>query len=370
MKKEKAAVPERESVAVETDSVVVEHLTLTHPLVIEYLSKVKAGERCDAVRQAIGIGVLALMEDRVSAFLARTENELGVQLENLKLLYKNREILAGTTRKGTIAEVEYADALRDIIRAAGFADTLALTGSSPEDELNKTGDILITINDPRLSSPKLIAIESKMVGNIVLGTIAKRAVTADGDTVLSQLLEMKCNRKSHEQIIVLDEATAKDAIKDEVGTLRYFEERGFVAITDRSRYNFEPLRIAYLLARRMVIERALAEQNGSGVKLRIDAINLVIEKFFRNLELLDSIKDSFLEIRKQTFVGISNLDKMQLAVERDREAVNKLLSTGSLTDDELFDVLEHAGLCKEWRAREAALKTQTKQLDKQLALPA
>lgn len=367
MKREKATTPEMESVVVEADTVVVEHLTLTHPLVIEYLSRVKAGERCDVIRQAIGIGVLALMEDRVSAFLARTENELGVQLENLKLLYKNREILAGTTRKGMIAEVEYADVLRDFIKAAGFADTLSLTGSSPEDELNKTGDILITVNDSRLSSPKLIAVESKMVGNIVLGTIAKRAVTADGDTVLSQLLEMKCNRRSHEQIIVLDEATAKDAIKDEVGTLRYFDERGFVAVTDRSRYNFEPLRIAYLLARRMVVERALAEQDGSAVKLRIDAINLIIEKFFRNLELLDKIRDSFLAIRKQTFAGLGDLEKMQLAVARDRDAVNKLLSTGNLTDDELFDVLEHAGLCKEWAAREAALKAQVKQLDKTTA---
>jgi len=52
----------------EAKTVVVEHLTLSHPLVVEYLSKVKAGERIDEVRKSIAIGVLALMEDRLSAF--------------------------------------------------------------------------------------------------------------------------------------------------------------------------------------------------------------------------------------------------------------------------------------------------------------
>lgn len=356
MSKQPAKVPDKEKVTVdaESKSVVIDHLTLTHPLAFEYLSSVKADDRADAVRKAIGIGSLALIEDRLSAFLARTEDELGVQLESLKLLYKNREILAGTTRKGTEAEVEYSDVLRDIIRAEKLADTVALTGATAEDELNKTGDILVTVNDSRLPSPRLIAIESKLVAGMTLGTIAKRAVVADGDTVLSQLLEMRSNRKSDEQIIVLDDATAKDAIKSEVGSLRYFEERGFVVITDRARYNFEPLRIAYLLARRMVIERAQAEKDGKTLTVRLDAVNLVVEKFLRNLDLLERVKDTLLSIRKQTFAGVKDLEQMQLAVERDREAVGKLLGNGGMTSEELFDCLEHAALGKEWAAKESS----------------
>jgi len=201
---------------------------------------------------------------------------------------------------------------------------------------------------------------------MVLGRIAKRAVVADGDTVLSQLLEMKANRKSDEQIMVLDEATARDAIKDEVGLLRYFEERGFVCITDRARYNFEALRVAYLLARRMIIERAQADLHGKAVKVRLDAVNLVVEKFLRNLELLDKVRDSFMAIRKETFAGIKDLDLMQRAVERDREAVNKLLSTGTLTNDELFDVIEHVHLSTEWAVREKELKAKIRETDKAL----
>ncbi len=189
---------------------------------------------------------------------------------------------------------------------------------------------------------------------MTLGTIAKRAVVADGDTVLSQLLEMRSNRKSDEQIIVLDDATAKDAIKSEVGSLRYFEERGFVVITDRARYNFEPLRIAYLLARRMVIERAQAEKDGKTLTVRLDAVNLVVEKFLRNLDLLERVKDTLLSIRKQTFAGVKDLEQMQLAVERDREAVGKLLGNGGMTSEELFDCLEHAALGKEWAAKESS----------------
>jgi len=365
MAKKTTNTPAQESVRVDEEAkeVIIEHVTVTHPLVVDYLTRSKASERVEAVRKAVAIGCLALMEDRLSAFLARTEGELGTQLENLKLLYKNRELIAGTSRKGTQAEVEYSDVLKDIIRTEGLADTVALTGATAEDELNKTGDILITVNDPRLPKAKAIAIESKLVGGMVLGTIDKRAVVAEGDTVLSQLLEMKANRKSDEQIIVLDASTAKDSITDEVGLLKYFEERGFVCITDRARYDFEPLRIAYLLARRMVIERAQAEMQGKKVKLRLDALYLVIEKFFRNLTLLEKVKQTLLDIRKQTFSGVKDLEQMQLAVERDREAVGKLLGNGELSTEELFDVLEHVQLTTEWKAREAALKKEIKAFD-------
>jgi hypothetical protein len=103
---------------------------------------------------------------------------------------------------------------------------------------------------------------------------------------------------------------------------------------------------------------------GQAVKLRLDAVNLVIEKFFRNLDLLERVKGSFLSIRKETFAGIKDLELMQKAVERDQEAVNKLLGNGGLTSEELFDVLEHAQLATEWAAREKELKAEIKAVDK------
>jgi hypothetical protein len=365
MAKRNVESPPQEAVCVDNEAktVVVEHLTVTHPLVLEHFARTKAGERVEAMRKAIGLGTLALMEERLAAFLARTQDDLAMELEYLKLLWSNRELIAGTARKGVEAEIEYSDVLKQIILREQFSDTVLLTGATPEDELNKTGDILITVNDSRLPSPKLIAVESKLVGSMALGTIAKRAVVAEGDTVLSQLLEMKANRKSDEQIIVLDASTAKDSIKDEIGMLKYFEERGFVAITDRARNNFEPLRVAFLLARRMVIERSEAELKGKVVRMRMDAVNLVIESFFRNLELLEKVRQTLLEIRKQTFSGVKDLEQMQKAVQRDQQAVNKLLGTGNITPEELFETLEHAQLATEWKAREAALKKEMKAFD-------
>jgi hypothetical protein len=115
----------------------------------------------------------------------------------------------------------------------------------------------------------------------------------------------------------------------------------------------------------MVIERAQAEKNGKTLAVRLDAVNLVVEKFLRNLDLLERVKDTLLSIRKQTFAGVKDLEQMQLAVERDRDAVGKLLGNGGLTSEELFDCLEHAALGKEWAAREVELKNRVKQLDKQ-----
>jgi len=366
--KDKTVSEAKENVRISEDekSVVVENVVVANPLVVKYLSEQKAADRCAVIRRAIGIGVLALMEDRISAFFARTENELGTQMEYLKLIYQDREILEGTARKGTVAEREYSEVLQGIIREQKLQDTVSLTGATPEDEMNKTGDILVTVNDANLVTPRRIAIESKLVRRMSLGKIADRAVVADADTVLSQLLEMRANRQSDEQIIILDEATASDAVRAEVGWLRYFPEYGFVCVTDRARDNFEPLRIAYLLARRMVFERALAEKQGKTVKLRLDAINLVIERFFRNLDLLDTAGDSFNTIRKEAVKGTLYLAQMKTAVERDRDAVNKLLGNGGLTTEELFDVLEHVGLAAEWTAREAALKTEMKKADKKL----
>ena len=51
-------------------------------------NNLSVNERATKVFRALYIGVLALMEDRISAFLAKTTNELGTELESLKMIFE------------------------------------------------------------------------------------------------------------------------------------------------------------------------------------------------------------------------------------------------------------------------------------------
>jgi hypothetical protein len=58
---------------------------IENQIVFNYFDNLPASERDEKLLRAIYIGVLALMEDRISAFLAKTNNELGAELESLHL---------------------------------------------------------------------------------------------------------------------------------------------------------------------------------------------------------------------------------------------------------------------------------------------
>ena len=53
---------------------------IDNPLTFEYFNSLPKENRDDALLRALYIGVLALKEDRLSAFLSKTANELGCLL--------------------------------------------------------------------------------------------------------------------------------------------------------------------------------------------------------------------------------------------------------------------------------------------------
>lgn len=69
----------------------VDSFEISDELVYRYFNSLLENERKIALLRAIRIGVLATMEDRFSSFLSKTTNDLGVQLENLKLLFDMRQ---------------------------------------------------------------------------------------------------------------------------------------------------------------------------------------------------------------------------------------------------------------------------------------
>ena len=74
---------------------------LDNEIVFNYFDKLPASERDDKFIRALYIGVLALMEDRISAFLSKTSNELGTELESLKMIFEmKKELFYKSTIKG------------------------------------------------------------------------------------------------------------------------------------------------------------------------------------------------------------------------------------------------------------------------------
>lgn len=70
------------------------------------------------------------MEDRLSAFLAKTQNELGTELESLKMIFEmKKEIFYKTTVKGIMAEDDITNFLNDYFKDKKLKDKAETTGT-------------------------------------------------------------------------------------------------------------------------------------------------------------------------------------------------------------------------------------------------
>lgn len=69
----------------------ISQFELENEIVFNYFDRLPTDQRDEALFRSIYIGVLAMMEDRLSAFLAKTQNELGTQLESLKMIFEMKK---------------------------------------------------------------------------------------------------------------------------------------------------------------------------------------------------------------------------------------------------------------------------------------
>ena len=145
----------------ELQRVQIDSFEISDELVYRYFDSLPGNEREIALLRAIRIGVLAIMEDRFSAFLSKTTDDLGVQLENLKLLFEmKQEVFHKSAIKGVDAENDIFIFLEAYIERFHFGDVVSLSGTSKGVlKNNKTGDILAYVGGE--NSGKKIAIECK-----------------------------------------------------------------------------------------------------------------------------------------------------------------------------------------------------------------
>lgn len=302
---------------------------LNNEIVFNFLDNLPANERDDALFRAIYIGILALMEDRLSAFLSKTQNELGTELESLKMIFDmKKEIFFKTAVKGIIAEDEIAEFLNNYFSEKKLKDKAETTGVI-EGKLpsNKTGDIVCYVDG---GDDKKIVIEVKFDKSLRLGDIEDKDIfTRTQDTAWSQILEAKANREGKVGIIVFDVSLVDGSILKYTDSVGYIHGIGFIAIVDSQKGDYSNLVVAYNLARDIVL-------NAKEIDVDDKTLTLLLKRIIKDI-------DTFFDIKKLVYDNIENnqeilkhLEKALMLMEFNQRYLEKFLRDGKLTQEDLL----------------------------------
>lgn len=308
----------------------VKDFEIDNAIVFNYFDKLPVSERDEKLFKALYIGVLALMEDRISTFLSKTTNELGTELESLKMIFEmKKELFYKTTIKGSLAEEDIAEFLNEFFKEKRLKDIALLTGNEAGNlPRNKTGDILCRING---DSDLRISIECKFDKSIKLGNIdSKDVFTRKYDTAWSQLIESDANRSSKVSIIVFDISLVDNSILKIFDNVGYIQSIGFVAIIDSQKGDYSNLAIAYMLARDIAV-------NAKQVDLDKDVLAMIVNRIIKDINEISQIK-RLVEVNIDNNKAIlKQLEKSMLLMEFNQQYLTKFLQDGTLTKKDLLD---------------------------------
>lgn len=308
----------------------IKEFEIENEIVFNYFDNLPATERDEKLLRAIYIGVLALMEDRMSAFLSKTSNELGTELESLKMIFDmKKELFYKSAIKGMLAEDEIADFLNQYFAEKRLKDRAILTGNTAGSiPRNKTGDIICEVD----GNPNLrIAIECKFDKSVRLGDIqTKDLFTRKTDTAWSQLLEAQANRDAKVSLIVFDISLVDNSVLKEFENVGYIPGVGLIAIINSQKGDYSNLAIAYMLARDIAL-------NAKQVELDKDLLVILINRMIKDINEITTIKnlvDNNIENNKAI---LKQLEKSMLLMEFNQQYFKKFLVDGTLTKEDLLN---------------------------------
>lgn len=305
----------------------------TNPLVVNYFASLPDELRQSALERALAIGVMAMRDDRIAAFLSSTENELSLHLQSLKLMYEESTLaLKSAPAKGAAGELAVADALCKFVELRKLPDSVQLignvAGALPK---NKTGDLICTLGDG--DDVPTVVIECKLDKSVRLGDPAFDGLTKGrSDTAWSQLIEAKANRGADVAIMVFSADTTDRSIGAFTDSVRYIAGIGYIVLIDLPRGDFRPLAIAYELAREQALSKHAQEVDA-------EQLDVLMRKMCADLNDALQVK-GFIESARQ------NLDKALAQVEDSfvnfhstREALLQFLKNGRLEGGQLLKLL-------------------------------
>lgn len=308
----------------------INNFEIDNDIVFTYFDNLPAKERDNKLYRALYIGVLALMEDRISAFLSKTSNELGTELESLKMIFEmKKELFYKTTIKGILAEDEIAEFLNNYFAEKKLKDRALLTGNIAGNiPKNKTGDIICEVDG---SSDLKIVIECKFDKSIKLGDIASKEIfIRKYDTAWSQIIEAKANRDARVGMIVFDRSLIDNSILKFTENIGFIESVGFIVIIDSQKGDYSNLAIAYMLARNIAIN---AKEPDIDTKL----LSLIVNRIIKDITEIQQIKDlvdNNIQNNKQI---LKQLEKSILLMEFNQQYLTKFITDGRLNKKDLLD---------------------------------
>lgn len=308
----------------------VKDFEIDNNIVFNYFDNLPTNLREEKLFRALYIGVLALMEDRISAFLSKTSNELGTELESLKMIFDmKKEIFYKTTIKGSLAEEDIAEFLNSYFKEKKIKDIALMTGSEAgKIPRNKTGDIVCKING---ESDLRITIECKFDKSIKLGEIENKDIfTRKYDTAWSQLIESDANRNSKVSIIVFDISLVDNSVLKVFENVGFIQSIGFIAIIDSQRGDYSNLAIAYMLARDIAI-------NAKEVNLDKNLLSMIVNRVIRDINEITNIKSLVEGNIENNRAILKQLEKSILLMNFNQEYLSKFLKDGILDKKDLLD---------------------------------
>lgn len=307
----------------------IDQFNIENEVVFNYFDKLQAKERDEKLLRAIYIGVLALMEDRISTFLSKTTNELGTELESLKMIFDlKKELFYKTTMKGNLAEEDIVEFLNNYFSEKKLRDRAYLTGTSAGKlTRNKTGDIVCELE----GNPELkIVIECKFDKSMRLGEIESKDIfTRKSDTAWSQLIEAEANRDGRVSLIVFDNEIVDPNITRKFEDVGFIPGIGFISIIDSQRGNYSNLAIAYMLARDIAL-------NAKDVELDKEILSIIITRIVKDIKKVVSIKNLVESNIENNKTILKELEKGFLLMEFNQQYLSKFLKDGKLTKQDLL----------------------------------
>ncbi|OJX51078.1 MAG: hypothetical protein BGO88_07775 [Flavobacterium sp. 38-13] len=328
----------------------IKEFEIENQIVFNYFDNLPTSERDEKLLRAIYIGVLALMEDRISAFLSKTGNELGTELESLKMIFEmKKELFYKSTIKGILAEDEIAEFLNGYFQEKRLKDRAFLTGNTAGSiPKNKTGDIICEIDG---NSNLRIAIECKFDKSIRMGEIENKEIfTRKTDTAWSQLIEAQANREGKVSLIVFDISLVDNSILKNFENVGYIQGIGFVAIINSQKGDYSNLAIAYMLARDIAL-------NAKEVELDKDLLAILVNRIIKDINEITTIKNLVQNNIDNNKAILKQLEKSILLMEFNQQYLKKFLEDGTLTKKDLLDYYQGEDVKDRYRLIENEINT-------------
>jgi len=282
------------------------------------------------------LGSLALLDDRISAFLEDADGQIAYRFEQLKVLHDLRRNAWRGPDKGKIGEQWVDDALTEYAANVGWGDKFAITGEQPgllpgatDTSVNKTGDVLAITEQG-----KRISIEVKFA-DIPEDPLSARDYSKKApDSAWGQIVEGIANRNADVGFIVFDRSNMNSALKKSIPDIGYLEGAGLVCVVDWERGKKENLYAAYSVARALAhmpnygrqpeAVAALVSQAQSVVEKMV-ALNDKIDEIIKSAETTEKLAlklSELIETYRITLAAIGT--QLQTAAERDLSAEDQI----------------------------------------------